>query len=748
MLLSLTLKNFKKHASLNVDFTDGLNGIYGPNYRGKSTILYGILFGLGGAPQVPGTRLARRDSDGKFSVELAFKTMTGVYRVTRTKSTANLHQQGEGAPLASGTTAVNDKIEELIGMTVRQWKELHFAKQKNAHSLLRYSANNLQQLMRRLVGAEELDGVQARLKRMADKEGGVIAALSNDQYTPEQCQAEVAEAERVIGLARGNQATAEQDLNELQAVEATGLAAIQKANDRLVELQEQKGAAETAKVRLQAAQRGLKEANDNADERQADLVTAQAKLAEAKEGYDPEADRKIAQFEGLKLRKAPADNNVTTTKTRLDLAKGNLEAADTALQSAVATLDQVKNEVGEVDLQGAEDEAGRAREAAAVCRQKVKDLEDAVAGGVCSTCNRPFDGHDPAQLELELSAARTKQAEAGDWVNDSQNALTRAKQQLKRVADAMGAAGEAEEKKKRAACVVQDCEGDHNDALDELAVVDGEMADLGLTDEIVTALRSQSQKVHTASHALEKAQAEHDRAQAALTAAETTLSNLKAKGEPEDPELLAAQIAKVTKQLGADRATMAELRETIAVVRTRLGSAKSDLANASTTLNRWMNALEQLKQNSDRRDKAEKRLAKIKHLQKHLKDNSEGYMGKVWASFLQQASQFVAQCTGGDIEALTRTDAGDFVFIEEGQEMQLEEASGAQEAIIGLAVQVSLSGAAPCHLNTVLLDEPTADMDPDCSLATMVAMKALGVQVIFVSHHQTDNALCDNAITL
>lgn len=78
--------------------------------------------------------------------------------------------------------------------------------------------------------------------------------------------------------------------------------------------------------------------------------------------------------------------------------------------------------------------------------------------------------------------------------------------------------------------------------------------------------------------------------------------------------------------------------------------------------------------------------------------------------------------------------------------MQLEEGCACKRS--SAWPQVSPSGAAPCHLNTVLLDEPTADMDPDCSLATMVAMKALGAQVIFVSHHQTDNTLCDNAITL
>ena len=72
MLISLTLHNFKKHEYLSVDFTGGTNGVYGHNYRGKTTILNGILFALGGTSHVPGKRLERRNSTGKFGAELTF----------------------------------------------------------------------------------------------------------------------------------------------------------------------------------------------------------------------------------------------------------------------------------------------------------------------------------------------------------------------------------------------------------------------------------------------------------------------------------------------------------------------------------------------------------------------------------------------------------------------------------------------------------------------------------------------------
>ena len=35
MLISLHLKNFRRHESLNLSFAEGLNGLFGKNYAGK-----------------------------------------------------------------------------------------------------------------------------------------------------------------------------------------------------------------------------------------------------------------------------------------------------------------------------------------------------------------------------------------------------------------------------------------------------------------------------------------------------------------------------------------------------------------------------------------------------------------------------------------------------------------------------------------------------------------------------------------
>lgn len=763
MFLSLTLKNFKKHEQLHVDFTAGLNGIFGPNYKGKSTILYGLLFALGGASQVPGNRIARRGSDGRFSVEARLLINGNEYMVTRTKSTANLHvfnttnlspdnsaePDGWGV-LASGTTGVNDKIEELIGMPLKQWKELHFAKQKNAHSLLRYSAGNLQSLLRRLVGAEELDQVQKRLKSMADKEEGIIEGLPVIEHSAEECAAEAQKEDDLRGHEKEKRLSIEDNIRELDTNEQQGLKAIQNTSERVNTLTEQKGAAETYATRVDAATRGVEAAKGIVSEREELHSRAEAEFKKLDAQTDPEAASRIHQFEQLKIRRAAAERNAEQANARYDIAVTKVEKASALAAASKKAYDDLVAEHGDVEakLQAANDSWQDSSSRRAVALQKVNDLEAAVAGAACPTCQRPFEDHDPAALESELQAATEALASVTGEMNDHQQASRILTQTLHGLNLAKTAAATDAEAVTKAKHAQQDCDGDRHDAQEELTAILGDENDLGLTDDDVAKLREHSNHLSVARQASGATLAELSKAKAALVSAEEALERVKGKGSPGDVAKMEADILALTATLKKDRETMGQLRAALQEQRDLRDRFLQVEAKHEREKDRWDQLKVQAEKAGQRRTVAEKRLARIKHLQKHLKDNAEGYMGKVWATFLAQASRVASQCTGGDIQGLARTEDGSFTYIEDGEEMQLEEASGAQEAIIGLAVQLALSSAAPCHLNLLLLDEPTADMDPNCSMATIAAMKALGQQVVFVSHQQTDNSLCDNAITL
>lgn len=752
MFRTLTLKNFKRHEHLVVDFTAGLNGIFGANYKGKSSLLYALLYALGGASHVPGTRLARRGSDGRFSVELAFDLAGASYTVTRTKSTANLFRAGAEDPLATGTTGVNDKIEELIGMSVKQWKELHYAKQKNAHSLLRYSANNLHSLMRRLVGAEELDQIQQRIKRMLDKEEGLVEALGQSSFTLEECQDQLDKASAAICNLETSLILAEQEVQDLQTFEQNGLDAIQKATQRLQQAQKQLGLLQTYAARYDAASRGVGAAAQELEQRaQARQQAAQA-LEKAQADADPEAEEKIRAYEGLKAQLAQVEIQAKNAARRLEQAAQAKEKAAQATAAAEAAYTAASQELGAdtlaARLTAAEEDHEKAKQACTLNKARVNDIAEALKGSACPTCQRPFEQHDPDELKRELALAKAREADSGDWLADSKGLLDSLQQAQKKLLALSSAQEKAvvEEGRVIADWYVQKAAAEN--ASGELATATADLEKAGIDDQVIGAMRAAANQVVEAWSAAKAAEGEEAKAAQALESAREALLKLGEHRPEGEQGPLETEIGKLEAQLNKDRATLVEVREALSAARGTVEELRRSRATEKGVEKTWSERLERLKGEVERRDAAMKRAARLKHLQKHLKDNAEGYMGKVWASFMAQASRFASQCTGGDIQGLERSDDGAFTFLEEEEVMQLEDASGAQEAIIGLAVQMALSEAAPCNLQVLLLDEPTADMDPNCSMATMAAMKALGQQVIFVSHQPDDNSLCDNAITL
>lgn len=111
MLISLTLKNFLKHARLDIVFPKpGLTAITGPNATGKSTILMAIRYALFGAAALNG-----KVEDVKGGeVKLVFAVRGETYAVIRKGASATLCL-GIHDVLAVGAKAVNAKVQEILG---------------------------------------------------------------------------------------------------------------------------------------------------------------------------------------------------------------------------------------------------------------------------------------------------------------------------------------------------------------------------------------------------------------------------------------------------------------------------------------------------------------------------------------------------------------------------------------------------------------------------------------------------------
>lgn len=759
MLISLTAQNFKKHEHLSVNFTAGTNGIYGANYKGKTTILYAILFALGGSSHVPGNRLVRLNSDGRMKVALTFLIGEDTFTAERGKTSANLFKNGTEAEhlVATSSSAVTAEIERLIGMSIKQWKELHYAKQKNAHALLRYSATNLHLLLRRLVGAEELDQVQTRLKVMGQRDQAVIDTLVTSEGTVEDTQVEVNNLTSQTASLEQTASSVAGELAELEKLSADQRSQVDTLTGKLLAEKELKSAAEQHALRVQAAGNGVAAAEREYELRQ-EACTAAVTHKEGlgaldAEGIQAQLDVSVADDERL----AAAQNVQNAARAALGLAARAALGARDALAAARAELanqQQIVVTAGSaVEAHSSEGKEGmlesleEVRVAIASRTAAHNTLNAALEGAECPTCKRPMEDHNPEQLRKEMSELRAlltqglfdeqELVEALKQLGDLELAVSSANLKLESLVDAVA-------KAEASVVAATSAEEEATSALDAAEKVTSNLSGSKVDR---TALRQQLLALASANQAVRAANEEFTKADIALVTAKETLKlvSLQRGG---DLGLIDAAITEISAGVSTARELLRSISTQLEGSRTREREANAKLSASQSQLKVAEAKLERVKVQGARLDIAAKRLAKIQHLQKYLKENAETYMSKAWSGFMAHAGQFASLCTGGDIESLNRTDDGDFSFTEGGLEMQLEEASGAQEAIIGLAVQMALASAAPCHLNVLLLDEPTADMDPDRSMASLVALGMLGQQVVFVSHHQTDNAICSNAITL
>ena len=103
---------------------------------------------------------------------------------------------------------------------------------------------------------------------------------------------------------------------------------------------------------------------------------------------------------------------------------------------------------------------------------------------------------------------------------------------------------------------------------------------------------------------------------------------------------------------------------------------------------------------------------------------------------------------GGAVTAVGRDNKGKFTFTEGGEELPVAAASGAQQSLMGLGVQLAMASMLPSPLATILLDEPGSDMDQEHSLTLATLLAADHNQLLMVSHRELDGAVANNTIAL
>lgn len=717
MIDRIRTSRWKKLNAIDLTFGPGLNGIVGPNYTGKSSILWAIIYALGGSSALPsGYDLETAGTTGPFSVELWFM---GKYYLYRGKNKVELFELGSPEPIAQGASVVNRRVSLILGMPVKRFIDLRMGRQKRIDNLLRMGGTELFRIVQELSGVDDLDKA---ISKVADRVKASEGALS---YLPVVTREDVEQLRSNLATSQQRTAELEASLEGLEGTVAAVKAQVKNSEaamqesktqwssyrEKLSEYQDylQESEARTkatveCKAKLQAKLELLGMTEQEAVEF---LTTANAEkesLQEENARYRQLVSRKREMEEGLSKTSstwaAYTSNLVKQQKLREEL-EGLKEVPKSEIHQDQAKCDSLLREISSLE-------------------SRKKSIEEALSSSFCPTCKRAYDAeHDHQEaLNAELSEVENKLLEVRpEWLRlcghvqasrDGNQKFYGASRDLANVTSAIQAAevarGELEE---------------------QLEKVDLEIAELSAIPEKLSKVREQAEVVGDRLEGYRQAVNKLKLAEARLEG----LTEVTAPCEPVVEELstLKAVHVIIEKQLQTAEREFNDTRNLLETSRVYSASLVADINTKQEQL--------------ESREELQKKSATENALLKYLRNSRDRFSRDTWVQFLTRASQFVITTTEGRVTDLDRDDKGNFRFCEGGNWMTVANASGAQENLIGLGIQMALADVSSCPLNVLLADEPTDSMEEEHSGAALMALASCGRQVIVVTHKELDRSL-------
>lgn len=698
MLQKLKVTNFKKHEDLEVAFTAGTNLIFGKNWAGKSSLLWGVVYALFGPSAVPGgsklvTRLGNR---GKTSVTLWFGIGTDDYCVTRSQDRTDVVKNG--ASVASGAAAATGYLETLLGMSAQDFTSLRFAQQNEAAAILTLGTAKLSQIINQVTKVDVVE-------KIVDK-ASLISAVIQKQL----------------------EGIPEHNLESLQETARESAAALEAAHVEMMSAHKLLDRLSEDKV---AADHELAEANQEIAEyhkhaREVEYVTSEISRLEGQLELTREAAaipvEDISELERQIIHLVELDK----VARAIEKHHADLNSLNSRLAASKAALD------GTLSLAEAQEEysswANACDEVLAErlrLSTEVRQTAEALKTAACPTCHRPFENHDPAAIQQTL-----------EKLNSELMAVTKKLET-------------AEANKKTAAEVLA--------KISELA--QRAQNTEWMLDSIRSALASDAEAKSSIDAILAEFSHSLTLQEANTLLANRRARNSKATEAIRMMAILERSIGDLRVSLEARSAPHPERQPTASRVQAELSEAVKKASEAFNAIRHRhvvlsMNAevaqrkLKAATEAEQQRVSAEHSLADHKKLVKYLRDNRNMFTTKVWESTLSRCSTFISQATCGQITELTRSADGQFQYLEEGSWMPVGAASGVQQAVIGVGVRLALVEALRAPGTFLLLDEVTAGSHDDLSLEIVRALKEAQDQIILVSHRQSDAAVADNLIAL
>jgi exonuclease SbcC len=431
-LRTLTLRNYRVYRSVDLEFPDGLIGIYGANGSGKSTLIESLRFAIYGDSRTDKWELRSAGVGDDVRVELVFEHEGNTYDVRRRLKGRNLTPEVEvflnGQLAAQSVREANAYLARVVGMDQRAFLASVCAQQKELTSFATMVPGERRRLVLDLLGVSPVERALTRVRERGrdarTEAAGARAGLPD------------------LGGLEAAAIEAEEERGRAEAADRAAAGAEARAAATLAEAEQATAAAEAKAKALEElrAKAGLARAAGDGHREEAERHEARAAEADR---LGPEIEAATARVAELAAAAAPLEaleqaREQATARanlvTALDEARGRLRTSERALEKAEADAE------GAAGLIGARVEAERALveldEELAAARERHAQLSEAAgAAGMrleaatradgaaadldpdapCPTCGQPLGAaHDELRRRHaeELAAATAAAATA------------------------------------------------------------------------------------------------------------------------------------------------------------------------------------------------------------------------------------------------------------------------------------------------------------------------------------------------
>jgi len=494
-LRSLSLRNYRVYRAADIEFPDGLVGVYGPNGAGKSALIESVRYALYGDARTEKSELRSAGINEDVRVELVFEHEGNSYEVRRVLKGRNLTPSVEvyvNRRLAvQSVREANAYLARVLGMDQRAFLASVCAQQKELTTFATMVPSERRRLVLDLLGVSPIERALTRVReeaRDARTAAGAARAQLPDLPAAEAATAATAAELEVAGLAaqaaEAAAGAAQAALAEAEAA-ATAAEAVARQLDDLCQ-QAALARAEAGSCRREAArheQRALE-----ADALAPEIATAEARHAELVAAAAPlgvlERARE-AQLERQGLLRALQDARGREQVARRALAEAERESAAAARlvearDQAEAALEETEGELAAMrERHGTASEAlgaaGARLEAATAAAERCARLDP---GAPCPTCGQPL-GEAFAEVASEhaeeLAAAKRSHVRAAaerDAAVQAGRKLAAQRHEQRRVLERARA---AEQRAAKAAALVESAEQAIKAAGDEVTTRQSEL---------------------------------------------------------------------------------------------------------------------------------------------------------------------------------------------------------------------------------------------------------------------------------